>query len=99
MKPGSVVVDLAGEAGGDCELSVPGEAVTRHGVRILAPLDLPSTMAEHASQLYARNVTALLALLVLEEGDLRLPWDDPIVTGACVARAGQPGPPQRVEQA
>ena len=56
MKPGSVIVDLAGEAGGNCELSEPGQTVVRHDVKILAPLNVPSTMAEHASQLYARNV-------------------------------------------
>jgi len=56
MKPGSVIVDLAGEAGGNCELSEPGETVVRHDVKILAPLNVPSTLAEHASQLYSRNV-------------------------------------------
>jgi NAD(P) transhydrogenase subunit alpha len=99
MRPGSVIVDLAGESGGNCELSVPGETVVRESVRILAPLDLASTMAEHASQLYARNVTALLELLVGEDGELRLPWDDPIIAGACVAHAGQAGPPTPVESA
>ena len=64
MKPGSVIVDLAGEAGGNCELSEPGESVIRHDVKILAPLNVPSTMAEHASQLYARNIQALLGLMV-----------------------------------
>ena len=68
MKPGSVIVDLAGEAGGNCELSEPGETVLRHDVKILAPLNVPSTMAEHASQLYARNIQALLGLMVSEEG-------------------------------
>ena len=96
MRPGSVVIDLAGEAGGNCELSVPGETVVSGGVRILAPLDLPSALAEHASQLYARNVSALLELLVTPEGELALPWDDPIVAGACVAHAAELGPP-RVE--
>src|SRR5581483_862097 len=55
MKPGSVIIDLAGEAGGNCELSEPGETVIKHDVKIAAPLGLPSTMAEHASALYARN--------------------------------------------
>src|SRR5919202_143539 len=63
MKPGAVVVDLAGEAGGNCELSQPGETVVEHDVTITAPLNVPSTMAEHASQLYARNVQALLELI------------------------------------
>src|SRR5205085_3660247 len=81
MKPGGVVVDLAGEAGGNCELSEPGETVVRHDVTIAAPLDLPSTMAEHASQLYARNIQALLELMADDEGALQLDFDDEIVAG------------------
>ena len=64
MKPGSVIVDLAGEAGGNCELTEPGEVVVKHDVTIVSPLNLPATMPEHASQLYARNVQALLELLL-----------------------------------
>src|SRR6185503_1377328 len=60
MKPGSVIVDLAGEAGGNCELSEPGETIVREDVTIAAPLNLPATMPDHASQLYARNIQALL---------------------------------------
>src|SRR6201999_2617827 len=56
VKPGSVIVDLAGEAGGNCELTEPGEVVVKHDVTIASPLNLPATMPEHASQLYARNV-------------------------------------------
>ena len=89
MKPGSLVVDMAGEAGGNCELSVAGETVVKHDVKILAPLNLPSRMPEHSSQLFARNVLALLELLVDEEGELRLDFDDEIVAGACVVRAGE----------
>jgi NAD(P) transhydrogenase subunit alpha len=89
MRPGSVVVDLAGEAGGNCELSEPGEVVVEHDVKIDAPLNLPATMPEHASQLYARNVQALLELFVDEEGDLQLDFDDEIVAGACVVRKGE----------
>jgi len=88
MKPGSVVVDLAGEAGGNCELSEPGETVVRHDVKIMAPLNVPSTMAEHASQLYARNIEALLGLMV-EEGSLKLDFDDEVIAGACVTRGGE----------
>jgi proton-translocating NAD(P)+ transhydrogenase subunit alpha len=100
MKPGSVIVDLAGEAGGNCELSEPGTTVVRHDVKILAPLNLPSLMPEHASQLFARNVLALLELLVGENGELRLDFDDEIVAGACVVRAGEivhPGAKAAVE--
>jgi H+-translocating NAD(P) transhydrogenase subunit alpha len=88
MKPGSVIVDLAGEAGGNCELTVPGETVLRHGVKIVAPLNLPSTMAEHASQLYARNIQSLLELMI-DEGALKLDFDDEIIAGACVTRGGE----------
>ena len=88
MKPGSVIVDLAGEAGGNCELTVPGETVIRDGVKIVAPLNLPSTMAEHASQLYARNVQSLLELMI-DDGALKLDFDDEIIAGACVTRGGE----------
>ncbi|HZO36715.1 MAG TPA: Re/Si-specific NAD(P)(+) transhydrogenase subunit alpha [Solirubrobacteraceae bacterium] len=87
MKPGSVIVDLAGEAGGNCELTVPGEVVVRHDVTIVSPLNLPATMPEHASQLYARNVEALLELLLDDSGEtpvLALDFDDEVVAGACV---------------
>jgi NAD(P) transhydrogenase subunit alpha len=85
MKPGSVIVDLAGEAGGNCELSEPGQTVIRHDVKILAPLNVPSTMAEHASQLYARNIQALLELMI-EDGALKLDFDDEVIAGACITR-------------
>ncbi|MGA2320800.1 MAG: Re/Si-specific NAD(P)(+) transhydrogenase subunit alpha [Solirubrobacteraceae bacterium] len=89
MKPGSVIVDLAGEAGGNCELTEPGHTVIRHDVKIVSPLNLPATMAEHASQLFARNVLALLDLFVGEDGTLRLDFDDEIVKGACIVRDGE----------
>jgi NAD(P) transhydrogenase subunit alpha len=89
MKPGSVIVDLAGEAGGNCELSEPGETVLRHDVKILAPLNVPSTMAEHASQLYARNIESLLGLMISEEGQLELDFDDEVISGACITRGGE----------
>jgi NAD(P) transhydrogenase subunit alpha len=89
MKPGSVIVDLAGEAGGNCELTVPGETTVVHDVKIVSPLNLPSTMAEHSSQLFARNVLALLDLFIGEDGTLQLDFDDEIVSGACVVRDGE----------
>jgi H+-translocating NAD(P) transhydrogenase subunit alpha len=89
MKPGSVIVDLAGEAGGNCEVTAPGETIrTPNGVIVAAPLNLPSTMPQHASQLYARNVQSLLDLLTDEEGNLHLDFEDDIVAGACVTRDG-----------
>ena len=89
MKPGSVIVDLAGEAGGNCELTEPGEVVVKHDVTIASPLNLPATMPEHASQLYARNVQALLELLLGEDGELALNFEDEVVAGACVVREGE----------
>jgi H+-translocating NAD(P) transhydrogenase subunit alpha len=88
MRPGSVVIDLAGESGGNCELTVPGEVTVVGGVTIAAPLNLPATLPEHASELYARNVLALLELIVDKEGELAPSFDDPVVAGACVTGAG-----------
>jgi proton-translocating NAD(P)+ transhydrogenase subunit alpha len=88
MRPGSVVVDLAAEAGGNCELTEPGEQVVREGVTIVGLTNLPSTMPFHASQLYARNVFALLHHLA-PEGTLALDWDDEITAGACVTRKAE----------
>lgn len=86
MKPGSVIIDMAGESGGNCELSQAGQTVVEHDVTIVAPLNLPSQMAEHASQLYARNVLSLLELFVGENGEISLDFEDEIVAGACVTR-------------
>ena len=84
-----MVIDLAGEAGGNCELSEPGQTVVRHDVKILAPLNVPSTMAEHASQLYARNIQALLGLMIGESGQLSLDFEDEVIAGACITRGGE----------
>jgi NAD(P) transhydrogenase subunit alpha len=89
MAPGSVIVDLAGEAGGNCELTKAGEEVVTDGVRIIAPVNLASEMATHASQLYAKNVENLLDLLVSDEGQLDLDWEDEIVAGACLTHEGE----------
>jgi NAD(P) transhydrogenase subunit alpha len=89
MRPGSVIVDLAGEAGGNCELTEPGEVVVRHDVTIASPLNLPASMPEHASQLYARNVQALLELMLDDDGNLALDFDDEVIAGACVVREGE----------
>jgi NAD(P) transhydrogenase subunit alpha len=89
MKPGAVVVDLAGEAGGNCELSEPGETVVKYDVTIAAPLNLASDMAEAASQMYARNIQSLLELMTDEDGTLKLDFDDEIIAGACVTRGGE----------
>ena len=89
MRSGSVIVDLAAEAGGNCELTEPGEEVVRSGVTIVGLTNLPSTMPGHASQLYARNVSALL-LHLAPGGELNLDFDDEIVAGACVTREAVP---------
>jgi NAD(P) transhydrogenase subunit alpha len=88
MKPGSVIVDLAAETGGNCELTEPGETVVREGVTIVGPLNLASTMPDHASSLYARNVQSLLELMV-KEGALSLDFEDEILNGACITRDGE----------
>ncbi len=88
MKPGSVIVDLAGEAGGNCELTHPGEVAVEHDVTIVSPLNLPASMPEHASQLYARNVQALIELFLDDDGKLAPDFEDEIIAGACVVKAG-----------
>jgi NAD(P) transhydrogenase subunit alpha len=85
MRPGSVIVDLAAETGGNCELTEPGAEVVREDVTIVGFTNLPSTMPYHASQLYARNVAALLHHLA-PEGELVLDFEDEITAGACVTR-------------
>lgn len=89
MKAGSVIVDLAGESGGNCELTEPGEVAVKHGVTIVSPLNLASSMPEHASALYARNVQSLLELMVDEQGALSLNFEDEIIAGACITRDGE----------
>jgi NAD(P) transhydrogenase subunit alpha len=84
MRTGSVIVDLAAETGGNCELTVPGEVVEREGVTLVGITNLPSTMPYHASTLYSRNVQALLQHLA-PDGELHLDWSDEITSGACVA--------------
>jgi NAD(P) transhydrogenase subunit alpha len=87
MRPGSVIVDLAAETGGNCELTEPGKVVVREGVTIVGTLNLPSTMPLHASQMYARNITNLLALII-KDGQLELDFDDAIVADACITHRG-----------
>ena len=83
MRPGSVIVDLAAEMGGNCALTEPGETIVRDGVTIVGELNLPSTMPIHASQMYSRNVSSFLALLI-RDGELALDFDDEIVRETCV---------------
>ena len=85
LRPGSVIVDLAAETGGNCELTRPGEEIVEGGVTIVGTTNFPATMPTHASQLLSRNVASLIGLFVTD-GALALDWDDEIVSGACVTR-------------
>jgi NAD(P) transhydrogenase subunit alpha len=85
MRPGSVIVDVAAETGGNCELTEPGEVVEHDGVTIVGTTNLASLMAYHASQLYSRNVASLLQHLA-PNGELELDWEDEITAGTCVTR-------------
>ena len=88
MRPGSVIVDLAAEQGGNCALTEPGQEVIKHGVVIIGPLNLPSTVPFHASQMYARNVTNYLLHLV-REGRMQLDLGDELTRGPLVTHKGQ----------
>jgi NAD(P) transhydrogenase subunit alpha len=88
-KPGSVLIDLAAETGGNCELTRAGEDVETGGMTIVGPTNIPSTLAYHASQLYARNVSALVSHLTGEEGKLSLDRDDEITAGCLVCHEGK----------
>lgn len=89
MKPGSVIIDLAGESGGNCELTRAGETVEEDGVRIIAPANLASDMAAHASQLYAKNLENFIGLIVGDDGELKLNFEDEVVAGACLTHEGE----------
>ncbi len=88
MRPGSVVVDLAAEAKGNCAITEPGKTVVKYGVTIHGPLNLPSTMAPESSRLYSKNISSLL-LIMLKEGRLNIDPKDEVVKGAMVVNAGQ----------
>ena len=89
MKPGSVIVDLAAERGGNCDLTEQGKTVVAHGVTILGPENVPSELAHHASQMYGKNMQTLLELILDEEGNLNLDFNDEIVAGTVVAHKGE----------
>jgi NAD(P) transhydrogenase subunit alpha len=87
MSPGSVIVDLAGDSGGNCELTEAGETVEVDGVRIIAPRNLTSDMAAHASQLYAKNLENFIDLIT-DQGELAIDFGDEVVAGACITHEG-----------
>ncbi len=97
MKPGSVIVDLAAESGGNCELTEPGETVEHEGVKILGPVDLPSSMPIHASQLYSRNMYNLIGHITEDRAEdkdekdphLALDFEDEIIDATCIAHGGE----------
>jgi NAD(P) transhydrogenase subunit alpha len=89
MQPGSVIVDLAAESGGNCELTRAGETVVEGGVRIVGARNLPAEMPVPASQLYAKNLENLLGLLIAEDGSLNVDFEDDIVAAACITHGGE----------
>jgi len=90
MKPGSIIVDLAVEAGGNCPLSEPGKIVEAHGVKIMGYTNVPGRLAVDASALYARNLFNFISLLIdKESGALAIDWDDEIIKGTCLTRDGK----------
>jgi NAD(P) transhydrogenase subunit alpha len=89
MAPGSVIIDIAAERGGNCEITRPGETVEENGVRVIGPLNLPSTIPYHASQMYAKNILTFLKYLVNKEGNLTLNREDEIVKETLVTHAGE----------
>jgi len=88
MKPGSVIVDLAAEQGGNCACTDPGKDIVRNGVTIIGPINLPSSMPVHASQLYSKNLTSLLQLLIKDKA-LQVDFTDDIIDAACITHAGE----------
>jgi H+-translocating NAD(P) transhydrogenase subunit alpha len=88
MKPGSVIVDIAAEQGGNCELTKPGETVVEGGVKILGPLNLPASLPYHASEMYARNLFNLLKPAIVK-GAVAIDWNDEVFAGAVLTRAGE----------
>ena len=89
MSPGSVIVDMSAERGGNCELTRLNQTTVERGVTIIGTINMASSVPYHSSQLYARNVQALLELLMDDEGNLTMDFDDEVVAGACVVRAGE----------
>jgi H+-translocating NAD(P) transhydrogenase subunit alpha len=89
MQPGSVIVDIAAERGGNCELTRAGETVVHHGISIVGPVNLPSRVPYHASQMYATNVVNLLKLMVNKEGVLTIDLKDEIIRETLVTHGGK----------
>jgi proton-translocating NAD(P)+ transhydrogenase subunit alpha len=88
MKPGAVIVDLAAETGGNCELTVAGETVVEHNVKIVGPVNLPASLGRHASEMYARNLFNFIKPAI-EEGELKIDWEDEVFANAVLTRDGE----------
>ena len=88
MKPGSVVVDLAAETGGNCELTEAGQTTEKNGVKIIGPVNIPSSVPFHASQMYSKNITNLLSLMV-KDGNIEINLEDEILKESLVTDGGK----------
>jgi NAD(P) transhydrogenase subunit alpha len=88
MKPGSVVIDLAAEGGGNCELTVPSEKIDHNNVTVYGPVNVPSMLSAHASEMYARNLFNFVSPMI-KDGELMLDWDDEVITESCLTHAGE----------
>ena len=88
MKPGAVIVDIAAESGGNCELTRAGETVLHNGVKIVGPVNLPAQLAYHASEMYARNLLNFLKPAI-DKGELRIDWNDEVFAQSCLTSGGQ----------
>ena len=88
MRLGSVIVDLAAETGGNCELTRPGEEIVEHGIKICGPLNLPSTLPTHASQVYSRNILNFL-LHIVDDGQVRVDFEDEITRACSITYEGE----------
>jgi NAD(P) transhydrogenase subunit alpha len=89
MKPGAVIVDLAAETGGNCELTKAGETVIVHGVKIVGPANLPASLGRHASDMYARNLFNFIKPAISEEGELNIDWEDEVFAKTALTHDGE----------
>jgi NAD(P) transhydrogenase subunit alpha len=88
MKAGAVVVDIAAESGGNCELTEAGQTVLHQGVKIVGPVNLPAQLAFHASEMYARNLYNFLKSAIAKDGALAIDWQDEVFAQSCLTHAG-----------
>jgi H+-translocating NAD(P) transhydrogenase subunit alpha len=88
MKAGSVIIDIAAESGGNCELTQPGQTVLHRGVRIVGPVNLAAQLAFHASEMYARNLYNFLKSAIAKDGSLAIDWQDEVFAQSCLTHAG-----------